>query len=99
VGKCADYVLRQYSNVICIYIEAPRHACVASIMNKMNVSEERAHYLIKKTDKYRSNYYKYYTGGKDWTNPINYDLVLNSNRIGREDCVNLIKEYINIKFK
>ena len=99
VGKCADYVLRQYSNVISIYIEAPRHACVASIMNKMNVSEERAHYLIKKTDKYRSNYYKYYTGGKDWTNPINYDLVLNSNRIGREDCVNLIKEYINIKFK
>lgn len=99
VGKCADYVLRQYSNVISIYIEAPRHACVASIMNKMNVSEERAHYLIKKTDKYRSNYYKYYTGGKDWTNPINYDLVLNSDRIGREDCVNLIKEYINIKFK
>lgn len=99
VGKCADYVLRQYSNVISIYIEAPRHACVVSIMNKMNVSEERAHQLIKKTDKYRSNYYKYYTGGKDWTNPINYHLVLNSDRIGREDCVNLIKEYINIKFK
>lgn len=99
VGKCADYVLREYSNVISVYIEAPRHACVASIMNKMNVSEERAHQLIKRTDRYRSNYYKYYTGGKDWTNPINYHLVLNSDRIGREDCVDLIKEYINIKFK
>lgn len=99
VGKCADYVLRQYSNVISIYIEAPRHACVASIMNKLNVSEERAHHLIKKTDKYRSNYYKYYTGGKDWTNPINYHLVLNSDRIGREECVDLIKDFIDIKFK
>lgn len=99
VGKCADYVLREYSNVISVYIEAPRHACVASIMNKMNVSEERAHQLIKRTDRYRSNYYKYYTGGKDWTNPINYHLILNSDRIGREDCVDLIKEYINIKFK
>lgn len=99
VGKCADYVLRQYSNVISVYIEAPRYACVASIMNKMNVTEERAHQLIKRTDRYRSNYYKYYTGGKDWTNPINYHLVLNSDRIGREDCVDLIKEYINIKFK
>lgn len=99
VGKCADYVLRQYSNIISVYIEAPRHACVASIRNKMNVSEERAHQLIKRTDRYRSNYYKYYTGGKDWTNPINYHLVLNSDRIGREDCVKLIKEYINIKFK
>lgn len=99
VGKCADYVLESYSNVISVYIEAPRSACVASIMNKMNVSEERAHQLIKKTDKYRSNYYKYYTGGKDWTNPINYDLVLNSYRVGREKCVELIKEYVNIKFK
>lgn len=98
VGKCADFVLRQLSNVISIYIEAPRHACVNSIMNKMNVSEERANQLIKKTDRYRSNYYKYYTGGKDWTNPTNYDLVLNSDRIGRDKCVSLIKEYINIKF-
>ena len=99
VGKCADYVLRQYNNVISIYIEAPRSACVASIMNKMNVSEERAHQLIKKTDKYRSNYYKYYTGGKDWKDPINYDLVLNSDRIGRDKCVDLIKDFIDIKFK
>lgn len=99
IGKCADYILGTNSNVISVYIEAPRSACVASIMNKMNVSEERAHQLIKKTDKYRSNYYKYYTGGKDWTNPINYDLVLNSYRVGREKCVELIKEYVNIKFK
>lgn len=68
-------------------------------MNKMNVSEERAHQLIKKTDKYRSNYYKYYTGGKDWKDPINYDLVLNSDRIGRDKCVDLIKDFIDIKFK
>lgn len=99
VGKCADYILGTNSNVISVYIEAPRSACVASIMNKMNVSEERAHQLIKKTDKYRSNYYKYYTGGKDWTNPINYDLVLNSYRVGRDKCVELIKEYVDIKFK
>ena len=98
VGKCADYLLRQHSNVISIYIEATRDACVSSIMNKMNVSKERANQLIKKTDKYRSSYYKYYTGGKDWTNPTNYDLVLNSERIGRDKCVSLIKEYINIKF-
>ncbi|WP_167956348.1 cytidylate kinase-like family protein [Anaerosporobacter faecicola] len=97
VGKCADHVLRKYGNVISVYIEAPRYACVTSIMNKMNVTEERANQLIKKTDKYRSNYYKYYTGGKDWTNPINYDLVLNSERIGRDKCVQLIKEYIPIK--
>ncbi len=98
IGKCADDILRDYKNVISIYIEAPRSACVKSIQEKMHVSEERAHQLIRSTDKYRAKYYSYYSGGKDWTNPTNYDLVLNSDRIGRENCVKLIKDYIKIKF-
>lgn len=64
----------------------------------MHVSAERANQLIRSTDKYRAKYYSYYSGGKDWTNPTNYDLVLNSDRIGRENCVKFIKDYINIKF-
>ena len=51
VGKCADYVLRDFDNVISIYIEAPRAACVKSVMSKMYISEEKANQLIKKTDK------------------------------------------------
>lgn len=98
IGKCADDILRDYKNVISIYIEASRSACVKSIQEKMHVSEERAHQLIRSTDKYRTKYYSYYSGGKDWTNPTNYDLVLNSDRIGRENCVKLIKDYIKIKF-
>lgn len=98
IGKCADDILRDRKNVISIYIEAPRHACVKSISEKMRVSKERAEKMIVKTDKYRANYYSYYTGGKQWTNPINYDLVLNSDRVGREKCVEIIKEYIKIKF-
>lgn len=98
IGKCADDILREYKNVISVYIEAPRSACVESIQEKMHVSAERAHQLIRSTDKYRAKYYSYYSGGKDWTNPTNYDLVLNSDRIGRENCVKLIKDYIKIKF-
>ena len=98
IGKCADDILRKRDNVISIYVEAPRHACVKSISEKMHVSLERAARLIVNTDKYRSKYYSYYTGGKKWTNPTNYDLVLNSDRIGREKCVEIIKSYIKIKF-
>ncbi|WP_334196488.1 cytidylate kinase-like family protein [Muricomes intestini] len=98
VGKCADHILKDYKNVISLYVEAPRSACVKSIMNKMYISEERANQLIHSTDRYRAQYYNYYTGGKDWTNPINYDLILNSNRIGRDNCVEVIMEYIKIKF-
>lgn len=98
IGKCADYVLRTYPNVISVYIEAPREACVESIMNKLGVTEKEAHKLIEKTDKYRADYYKYYTEGGYWTNPINYDMILNSARIGRERCVDLIEEYKKMKF-
>lgn len=98
IGKCADYVLRDYDNVASFYIEAPRASCVASIRNKMGVSEEEANRLITKTDKYRADYYKYYTKGNYWTNPVNYDMTLNSARVGRERCVDVMAEYVKMKF-
>ena len=98
VGKCADYILRDYKNVISLYVEAPRAYCVKSIREKMHVSEERAHQLIHSTDKYRAKYYSYYTGGRDWTNPTNYDLVLNTGRVDRETCVKIVENYVQMKF-
>lgn len=98
LGKAADYVLKDYDNVASFYIEAPRAACVKSIMEKMGVSEQEAHKLIRKTDKYRADYYKYYTNGNYWTNPVNYDLTLNSDRVGRDACVDVIEQYVRYKF-
>ncbi len=98
IGKCADYILKDNKNVVSIYVEAPRECCVKSIREKMHVSEERAHQLIHSTDKYRSKYYSYYTGGRDWTNPTNYDLVLNTGRVDRDMCVEIVKNYVNMKF-
>ena len=97
LGKAADYVLKDYDNVVSFYIEAPRAACVKSIMNKMKVSESEAHKLIRKTDKYRADYYRYYTGGNYWTNPVNYHMTLNSDKIGRDQCVDVMESYIRYK--
>lgn len=98
VGKCADYVLKDFDNVLSVYIEAPRAYCVPRVMKSMNVSESEAHAMISKTDKYRAEYYKYYTGGNYWTNPVNYDLTLNSSRWGAENCVEVILQALLIKF-
>lgn len=64
----------------------------------MGVNEETAHTSITKTDQYRAAYYQHYTGGNYWTNPVNYDMTLNSQRVSEETCVQLIKEYLRIKF-
>ena len=37
--------------------------------------------LYCNTDKYRADYYKYYTHGNYWTNPVNYDMTLNSEKV------------------
>ncbi|MGN0482258.1 MAG: AAA family ATPase [Lachnospiraceae bacterium] len=97
IGKCADYVLRTFPNVVSVYIEAPRENCVESIMKKMGVNEKEANHLIEKTDRYRANYYQYYTGGNDWRNPVNYDMTLNSARVGRDRCVDVIIDYTKKK--
>jgi len=94
VGKCANFLLQNYKNVVSIYIEAPREACVKSVMSKMGITEEKAHKMISNTDKYRSDYYKFYTGGKDWRDPTAYDMTLNSDRIGRDKCVKIICDYL-----
>lgn len=97
VGKCADWVLRGRDNVVSVYIEAPRSFCLERTMKNMQVPEEIAAATIKQTDKYRADYYNYYTHGKYWTNPINYDMTLNSEKVGIDNCVALIKDYLKIK--
>lgn len=99
VGKCADYVLRDFDNVLSVYIEAPRSFCLQKVMERMNVTEEEAHRLISRTDKYRADYYKYYTGGNYWTNPVNYDLTLNTGRLGYEGCMDIILNALKVKLK
>ena len=66
-------------------------------MEHMQVNEAVAEKNIVTTDQYRANYYKYYTKGNYWTNPINYDLTLNSEKVGIEQCVQLIEDYVKIK--
>lgn len=97
VGKAADYVLKDKPNVVSIYIEAPRAFCVERTIKNMGVTEEVANATIERTDKFRADYYKYYTHGNYWTNPVNYDLTLNSEKIGVTNCVKVIEEYLIIK--
>ena len=97
VGKCADYVLRGNPRVVSVYIEAPRAFCLKRTMEKMGVTEEVAAATITQTDKFRADYYEYYTGGNYWTNPVNYDITLNSEKVGIEGCVDMVKHLLELK--
>ena len=97
IGKCADYILRNEPNVVSVFVDAQENDCITNVMERMQVNSSRAKELIHKTDKYRADYYRYYTRGKDWKDPLNYDLMINSSRVGWDDCVQLIKECLQRK--
>ena len=83
VGKCADYILKDYDNVVSIYVEAPRSYTLRRVMERMDdITVEEA----------------YYTGGNYWTNPVNYDLTFNNARLGDERCVKLTLDCMKLKF-
>ena len=54
--------------------------------------------LIAQTDEYRAHYYKYYTG-QEWKNAQNYDLSLDSSRLGFDGTVEAILSYIEVRKK
>ena len=97
VGRCADFILRERDNVLRIYVHAPFDYCVQKTMEvHADFSAEEAARFIRKTDKRRGDYYRYFTG-RDWKDADNYDLCLNSSDLGWDKCVALVKSYLTIK--
>lgn len=96
VGRCGDYILKDHENVVRIFITAPDRACLRRIMELYSQNPEDAKSLIKSTNKQRSSYYKHYTGN-EWNDPKNFDMCLNSDSLGFDGTVQMIKSYIKAK--
>ena len=97
VGRCADFVLKDRDDVVSVFIHAPKDYCMARALERNDMSEKEMEKFIAKTDKYRGDFYHYYTGNI-WSDARNYDLCLNSSKLGFEKCVEEIKSYIQVRF-
>lgn len=95
VGRCADYVLRDRPNVVRVFIHADKEACIRNIVDMYGITEKEAEKKREKIDRVRSTYYRYYTG-QEWDNARNYDLCLDSSRLGFDKCIEIIKGYLDI---
>ena len=97
IGRAADFILKDYPNVVSVFVHGSAEFNLARAMEQNSMTEEEMKKFIAKTDKYRAEYYKHYTG-RDWTDARNYDLCLNSSKLGFEKCVEEIKAYMNVRF-
>lgn len=97
VGRCADYILRDRDNVVKIFVHASMEDCIARLEDMFSLSESELEKKIKKIDKRRADYYKYYTK-RDWDCAKNYDLCLNSGQLGYDKCIEIVQAYLKVRF-
>ena len=97
VGRCADYVLRDYKNTVSVFITADMKDRAMRVSRRHLCDEETAERIIENQESDRSSYYNYYTG-KKWGHSASYDLCINSSILGIEETEAFIKAFIKKKF-
>ena len=98
VGRCADYVLRDFGNTVNIFISAPMSFRIEQIMNKQHLEPEAARKFIEQKESKRAAYYNYYTG-KKWGAAESYDLCIDTSILGIVETEKLIADFIRKKFE
>ena len=98
VGRCANYSLRGRENVINVFVTAPVVDCVRRVMQSDGLTLEEAEKKIKRIDKRRADYFKYFTG-RQWHDAALYDLCLNTGHMQEEKCLEVVKAYMNARFE
>lgn len=96
VGRCADFILRDNRNVIKVFVYSDMESKIKRATDIYGLDKNKAEKEINRINKLRANHYKYYTE-KEWGNPINYDICINSDSIGVEKTVDLICEMVKEK--
>ena len=96
VGRCADYALADYDNVIKVFVSGDYDFKVKRVMELHDCDEAKARDIMAKQDKQRSSYYNYYTS-KKWGELKSYDLTINTGIVGEDGAVEIIKKAIEMK--
>jgi len=98
VGRCADYVLRDFPNTVNVFITASMEYRVEQIMNKQQLDADAARRFIEQRESARATYYNYYTG-KKWGSAESYDLCIDSSVLGLMESEKIIAQFIRKRFK
>lgn len=96
IGRCAGEILKEKRRSLNVFIYASSMAERRERANQIdNIPMTDADSYIHMKDKQRRDYYKMYAE-KEWGDPLNYDLCMNSSALGYDRCVELIERAVRI---
>ncbi len=93
VGRCADYILRERSDVLNVFVCADTDFKAERIVRLYGTTDKSPEKRLADKDKKRAFNYKYYTG-RTWGVPQNYDICLKTSSLGIDKCIEIICDLI-----
>lgn len=96
IGRCAEYVLEGTEGLVRIYLYADMEDRIARITEKELYDPKDVVKNIKRIDKERRDYHRYYTG-RSWEDLENYDIIINTSRLGIDGTVSALKDYLKAR--
>ena len=91
VGRGAQAYLGERASALHVYIVAPREQRLAAVMKRLGLSQKDAEKALDDTDSGRLRYVREHYG-RQWDDPTNYDLVVNTGRFRIEEAAGLVVE-------
>ena len=89
IGRCADFILKDNDNVVKVFVSSNMNDKIQRTTEFYGIEKNKAEKEINRINKLRASHYKYYTE-RDWKDMSNYDICINSDKIGIENAANLI---------
>lgn len=99
VGRCSEEVLKEYDSLIAIFVSGDMDKKVERIKRIYKIADDReAQDLITKQTKKRKAYHNFFCEGK-WGDLRNYDLSINSSKLGEDETTDILEDYIKRRIK
>ena len=98
VGRCAETVLKGHPALVSIFVLGDYEKKVERVKEKYSLSEKEAKALIKVKDKKRKSYHNY-NCDLHWGDSRLYEVSINSSRLGIDETVDILEDYINRRIK
>lgn len=91
LGHCASDALKDQKGVVKVFIHSENDEEVKNRITKdYGIAQDKIESTRKYYNKKRAGYFRANTGN-DWKDLKNYDIVLDSSKLGLDGCVNILK--------
>lgn len=98
VGRCADYVLKDKKDAVSVFIKADMESRKQRVIELYNVAPDKAEDFVRRADKQRASYYNYYATAA-WGDVNNYDLCVDTAKLGIDGTVELLEQFVALREK